>query len=235
MRPFVHASILNAGLLLLCSPLHAEPRRAVVELFTSQGCSSCPPADAYVGELAQRPDVLALSFHVDYWDDLGWRDRFDSPEATARQRRYADAMNLPSVYTPQVVIDGHENFVGSDRRSIGQSLGKPRGGIPVAIAIREHTVLIDLAATAGVPSSDVLLVAYRHSATSAIGRGENSGRTLTEYNIVRSVRRLGNYTGEAREYGVDTGSLPTDATDVAVLVQQSDQGPVVAAASRSLQ
>src|SRR5271170_1584198 len=111
------AIFMTGVLMLISSGVRAEPRPAVVELFTSEGCSSCPPAETYVGELAQRPGVLALSFHVDYWDDLGWRDRFGIPEATPRQRAYARAMSLSSVYTPQVVIDGHEDFVGSDRRS----------------------------------------------------------------------------------------------------------------------
>src|SRR5882757_2195980 len=103
---------LIAGTLLCGAPVvHAQSTPAVVELFTSQGCSSCPPADTYVGELAQRRDVLALSFHVDYWDDQGWRDRFGLPEAVQRQRAYAKVLRLPSVYTPQVVIDGRNNFV----------------------------------------------------------------------------------------------------------------------------
>ncbi len=94
----------------------------MVELFTSQGCSSCPPADTYLGELTQRRDVLALAFHVDYWDDLGWRDRFGLPDAVERQRAYAKALRLSTVYTPQVVIDGQDDFVGSDVKSIGREI-----------------------------------------------------------------------------------------------------------------
>ena len=214
--------------------LGAQQRPAVVELFTSEGCSSCPPAEVYIGELARRPDVLALSFHVDYWDDLGWRDRFDIPEATPRQRGYARAMHLSSVYTPQAVVDGHEDFVGSDRRQIDQSLRSSRTGIPVTISMSYRTVHIDLAGMTGVAAGDVLLLAYRQSAISAIGRGENSGRTLTEYHIVRAERHLGYYTGEAHKYDVDVASLPKDATDVAVLVQLVGQGAIVAAASHSL-
>ena len=234
MQAFSFTLVISASLTLFSGPLRAEPRPAVVELFTSEGCSSCPPAEAYVGELAQRPDVLALSFHVDYWDDLGWRDRFSVPDATPRQRGYAKALSLSSVYTPQIVIDGREDFVGSDRRKIGKSLSYPRAGIPVKIALRDGMVHIELAASAGVSASDVLLVAYQRSAISAIGRGENSGRTLTEYSIVRAVRHLGNYAGEAGEYATAVASLPKDATDIAVLVQLLRQGPVIAAASRSL-
>src|SRR5271166_3468453 len=111
----------------------AQPRPAVVELFTSEGCSSCPPAERYIGELTQRSDVLALTFHVDYWDDLGWRDRFALPASVQRQRNYARSLRLSTVYTPQVIIDGKDNFVGSDRTSIGLSLGRSRNGIAVGI------------------------------------------------------------------------------------------------------
>ena len=109
----MRTTIVAACLLFISGGLRAQERPAVVELFTSEGCSSCPPAEAYVGELAQRPDVLALSFHVDYRDDLGWRDHFDIPEATPRQRRYAQALSLSSVYTPQIVVDGYEHFVAA--------------------------------------------------------------------------------------------------------------------------
>ena len=234
MRTFALTLLISAGLTFLTGPLRAEPRPAVVELFTSEGCSSCPPAEAYLGELAQRPDVLALSFHVDYWDDLGWRDRFGIAEATPRQKGYANALNLSSVYTPQVVIDGQEDFVGSDRRKIGKSLSHSRAGIPVKIAQRDGVLHIDLPAMTGISPSDVLLVAYQHSAISVIGRGENSGRTLTEYNIVRAVKHLGQYDGRARTYRAELRSLPTDATDVALIVQAPGQGPILGAARCSL-
>src|SRR5271167_1386568 len=159
MRSPLHQTLMSAALLCGAAAANGQPRPAVVELFTSEGCSSCPPAEAYVGELAQRPDVLALSFHVDYWDDLGWRDRFDIPEATPRQRRYAQALSLSSVYTPQIVVDGYQDFVGSDRRKIGRSLSTPRTGIPVSIAVNESTVTVDLATAVGSPRGDVVLVA----------------------------------------------------------------------------
>ena len=234
MRATIVAACISGGLLFISGGLRAQQRPAVVELFTSEGCSSCPPAEAYVGELAQRPDVLALSFHVDYWDDLGWRDRFDIPEATPRQRQYAQALSLSSVYTPQIVVDGYEDFVGSDRRKIGRSLSTPRTGIPVSIAVNEGKVIVDLATAVGGPRGDVVLVAYQQSAISSIGRGENSGRTLTEYHIVRAVRHLGYYNGDAKQYATEIGSLPKDATHVAVLVQLPGQGRVVAASSHAL-
>src|SRR5580693_5811193 len=127
------STLLIAGASLCCAALvNAQPRPAVVELFTSEGCNSCPPAEAYIGELAQRHDVLALAFHVDYWDDLGWRDRFELPEAVRRQNVYAKTLKLSSVYTPQVVIDGQHDFVGSDRPSIVRALAGNRSGVALA-------------------------------------------------------------------------------------------------------
>ena len=232
MRTLAIICLISANLII--SPLYAEQRPAVVELFTSEGCSSCPPAEAYVGELSQRPDVLALSFHVDYWDDLGWRDRFDIPEATPRQKGYAKALNLSSVYTPQIVIDGQRDFVGSDRQKIDKALSVARSGIPVKIDVIDGVLRIKLVATPGISSSEVLLVPYLRTAVSAIGRGENSGRTITEYNIVRAVHHLGSFTGEETQYAANVSSLPKDTTDVAVLVQVLRQGTVIAAATRSL-
>src|SRR5438876_198466 len=130
----------SIGLVLGITPVAAAERPIVVELFTSQGCSSCPPADALLAELADRPGILALSFHVDYWDRLGWKDPFSSPAATRRQQRYADLLGLATVYTPQIVVDGKWQAVGSDRAEVERALGSARGRrdeVPVALAV-EH-------------------------------------------------------------------------------------------------
>src|ERR1700690_3350803 len=215
-----------------CLAAPAAPRPVVVELFTSQGCSSCPPADALLGELARAPGVLALAFHVDYWDYLGWNDRFALPAATERQRRYVAALRLASAYTPQMVVDGQTELVGADRAAIEPLLRGPRLGVPIAITLQDAQLDIELPSQPAAASADVTLYAYVAEARSAIGRGENAGRILREFNIVRESLPLGRWEGESRRFTVPVRKLPEDATAVAVLVQRPGQGPVVGAASR---
>ena len=240
--------IIAAALAGLAASAGAERRPAVLELFTSEGCSSCPPAEQFIAELAQRRDVLPLSFHVDYWDDLGWRDRFSSAEATQRQRVYARVLRRSSVYTPQAVIDGRLDIVGSERQAITMALAAPREGVPVTIALTGSSIDVRVglrpeAPAVGGPAdrgpadrgpADVLMVGYLRQATSRIGRGENAGRTLQESNVVRSLQVLGAWNGAARDYQVASGSLPAEVTDVAVLVQSGNQGLIFGAATQSL-
>jgi hypothetical protein len=228
------AGVLLVSALLGAAAVDAQPRPAVVELFTSEGCSSCPPAEAFLGELAHRSDVLALAYHVDYWDDLGWRDRFGLSEAVQRQRKYAKTLRLSSVYTPQVVIDGQADYVGNDHASIGRGLAANRDGVGIALSVRDGEVLIDLAAQANVALSDIVLVGYQRQAVSAIGRGENAGRTLTEFNIVRVIHTLGQWDGRAQQFQTRVDSFPADATDVAALVQPVGQGHIIGAAAHAL-
>jgi hypothetical protein len=234
MRSSLHHWLIAAALLCGAATVNAQSRPAVVELFTSQGCSSCPPADTYIGELSQRRDVLALAFHVDYWDDLGWRDRFGLPDAVQRQRTYAKVLRLSSVYTPQVVIDGQDNFVGSDVKSISRALTGNRNGVAVALSVRDGEVLVGLEPQEKGAPSDVLLVAYLRTALSPIGRGENAGRTLKEFNIVRDFHSLGRWAGQKQQYHLRVDSLPRDSTDVAVLVQLLGQAPIIGAATVAL-
>jgi hypothetical protein len=216
------------------SQSQVQPRPVVVELFTSQGCSSCPPADAYLGTLTTRSDVLALGFHVGYWDDLGWRDRFALPQSLERQTVYARNLHRSSVYTPQLVVDGREDDFHSDGKLVNRALGEHRGGVPVSISLREAQIQVEIGTQAGVAAGDVLLVAYLRHAVSNIGRGENAGRTLAEFNIVRDIRALGPWKGEAESFRVPVSSLPPDATDVAALIQSTGQGPIIGAGARAL-
>ena len=227
------ALALSAGLADAQSPAALPPapsRPTVVELYTSEGCSSCPPAEAQIGRLAKQEDVIALAFHVDYWDDLGWRDRFGLPEAVTRQRQYARTLHLPSVYTPQLVIDGQRDLVGGG----GSGISGRQPGVPLDVAVQNGSLMVTLGAQSQQAACDVWLVGYLPEATSRVTRGENAGRELHEFNVVRSVRTLGRWNGESRSFNVPLTSLAADASGVAVLVQQHDQGPIVGAATRLL-
>jgi hypothetical protein len=209
----------------------AEPRPVVLELYTSEGCSTCPPAEALVAALAQqRPDVLPLSFHVDYWDNQGWHDRFSLAEASRRQHRYADKSRHDSVYTPQGIIDGSTDRALSSP-SLVSDLAGPREGVAIHGNLDEGFLNLSVAGQPGAKSCDVLLIAFLRQATTHIGRGENSGKTLEEFNIVRSILRLGSWNGSPGTFRVPLSSLPKDATHAAILIQTKGQGPILGAMS----
>jgi hypothetical protein len=212
----------------------ASAKPVVVELFTSQGCSSCPPADALLGEIAKLPNVVALAFHVDYWDSIGWRDRYEIPAAASRQVRYVDTLNLSSAFTPQVVIDGKASYVGSDRRRILSALAQRQEDVPIGVEVSESEVTVSLPERAVQNGCDLNVIAYLPEAATAVGRGENSGRTLTEYNIVRQFRRVAAWDGKPSVLRLPLSSFPADATRVAVLLQRGNQGSIVGSAVAAL-
>ena len=210
--------------------LAQQPSRPLVlELYTSQGCSSCPPADALLGELTERADVLPLAFHVDYWDDLGWRDRFSLPAAAQQQRWWAMANGLPDVYTPQLIIDGRRSVVGSDRAAVIAALREPRTTVAVQAELRDGVVRVSVPARTGTEVYDVYAIAYLPRAATVIARGENAGRTLTEWNIVRSWHRLGVSRGAAAVFTIAGNVLPTDASRVAIVLQEAGRGGIAGA------
>ena len=217
------------ALFALSGTAAAAARPAVVELFTSQGCSSCPPAEAYLGKLTARTDVIALAFHVTYWDDLGWRDRFGLTEAVDRQNLYAKNFRSASVYTPQLVIDGLSGTPGTDLR-----LAAASDAVPVAVDVVDGNVQVEVGTNPHFTGGDVVLLSYLRHAVSAIGRGENAGRKLEEFNIVRGIRKLGAWHGDGARFSVPVGSLPADVTDVAVLVQGAGQKAIIGAAARAV-
>lgn len=227
-------AVAAAAMVGAAAATQAQPRPVVVELFTSQGCSSCPPADAYLGRLSARSDVLALAFHVGYWDDLGWRDRFALPQSVGRQNVYARNLHRSSVYTPQLVVDGREDDFSPGGKAVARALSQNRDGVPVWVSVRDAQIQVKIGAEPGVAPCDVVLVAYLRHAVSSIGRGENAGRTLEEFNIVRDIRTLGAWKGETQNFRVPVSSLPSDATDVAVLVQPLGQAPIVGAGAQAL-
>jgi hypothetical protein len=219
-------------LTLMAATAWAQPAPTVVELYTSEGCSSCPPAEAQVGALAHQDGVIALAFHVDYWDSLGWKDRFEVPVAVPRQKQYAQRLHLSTVYTPQLVIDGQHDEVGGGKLANFSAARAP--GVPLDLAVTHEQLQIAVGSQPQAAACDVLLVSYLPEATSKVTRGENAGHELHDFNIVRSFTNLGSWLGPARSFSVPLTSLPSDATAVAVLVQQKDQGAIVGAAKYAL-
>lgn len=201
------------------APAAAQTRPVVVELFTSQGCSSCPPADALLGRLAQQPGILALGYHIDYWDGPGWKDPFSSPESTARQRGYARRFDRGQVFTPQMVIDGREDVVGSDSDAVLRMISDaaPRAAAALHFSADRKTVTI----AKGEGSGTVLLVRFVVHRTTAIGGGENEGRTAEDSDGVAAVATLGQWTGAARDFTIDP---PKPGEGLAVLVEAPGGG-----------
>ncbi|CCQ72189.1 thioredoxin family protein [Magnetospira sp. QH-2] len=205
----------------------------VVELFTSQGCSSCPPADAFIGELADRRDVLPLSFHVDYWDYIGWKDPFADPDHTRRQRTYAHRFRQRSVYTPQVVVHGTYEGVGSDRRSVNRLITKARNqGRSIAVNLNRDGdgLKVHLPETHPGVEAEVLLVLYDSEHVTKVRRGENRGETLINRNVVRSMVSLGTWDGMETAFHVDASRLDAAGDACAVLLQEPHGGVIVGAA-----
>ncbi len=221
--------VLSLGLLAsLPMVANAAERPVVVELFTSQGCSSCPPANAYLNELSGgHRDVLALAFHVPYWDRLGWKDPFSMEAATDRQgvygRRFGDGS-----YTPEIVVDGAASMVGSDRSEVGSAIENARrnGRNAAAVHVTKNGEQVSIEVGAGSGSGRILLIGFGHGHTTAIGRGENGGRTLTEANVVRSI---GQWSGAALRLNEH---FP-EGQDVAILLEAPD-GRIIGAARLGL-
>lgn len=221
-----HLAIAALVLLPVSAPASAGGRPVVVELFTSQGCSACPPAEALLGEYAGRADVLALGFHVTYWDDLGWKDTYSLEGATDRQSAYADRLGGGS-FTPQMVVDGLTSVVGSRRGEAGAAIAKAAareaGSADITLTRRDGRVSVRIGAGQG--SARVLLVGFDRRRQTAIARGENGGRTVDQSNVVRSIRSLGAWNGAALRL---TEAAPA-GEDAAVILQEPN-GRIVGAA-----
>ncbi len=204
----------------------------VVELFTSQGCSSCPPADELLAEIADRDDIIALALHVDYWDYIGWKDVFANPEHTVRQRGYSRAVGKRSIYTPHMIIGGKDHVSGRKPMKLAQLIENHKALPPVAMVALERVtgrVTIRVTATGGLPAGGavVQLVTFTAHDSVKISRGENAGRTLNYHNIVRDLVEVGRWDGRGA-YSA-TVRVPENMS-VAVLVQQRNYGPILGAA-----
>lgn len=226
----------------------AEPR-AVIELFTSQGCSSCPAADKLAGELAHDSSLLIMSLPVDYWDYLGWKDTLALHGHTVRQRAYAAARGDREVYTPQIVVNGVVHVLGSDKAAIENAIEQTRRAaaplsVPVTMTVADGKVTVNVPAASGDNSKgEVWLCSVSSKVPVAIGRGENSGRTLTYTNVVRGWVKLGEWTGKAQTFSLPVNELsrgdvsPNDIDRVDVVVQSgaaAKPGLMLGAATASL-
>lgn len=204
----------------------AAEQPVLVELFTSQGCSSCPPAEQVLLDLAERrPDVLALGYHVDYWDRLGWKDVYSSPAATQRQRRYQSLLGTSNVYTPQIVVGGRSDVIGSDGEAVSAAIAANRTGRAVPVTISRAGDVLQISIGAGPGSGKVVLVGFDRRQETAIRRGENAGRSVRQANVVRSIAELGDWQGTEL-----TLSRPVPAGDGFALILQAPNGRVLATA-----
>jgi hypothetical protein len=221
---------------VLARPAFAAVKRPViVELFTSQGCSSCPPADAYFKTLKEQPDVLALSYHVDYWDYLGWRDTLGSSEFSQRQYDYAKSRGDKNVYTPQMIINGGKHFVGSQRDQVSSAIASARAENAtdwVDMEMSDNATDVTIAIPAGKPMKEATLwlLAFAHSISVEIKKGENAGSTVEYHNVVRKMVPAGMWHGEAAKIMLPKGSVvPEGCKGWVALLQEGKVGRVIGA------
>jgi hypothetical protein len=221
------------------APSTSAQVKGVYELFTSQGCSSCPAADELLGHLAKRDDVIALSLAVDYWDYLGWRDTLARPEFTTRQKAYAKVLGDGMVYTPQAVVNGLAHINGSDAERIDRALDRTAqvfaaSRVPIKLSAAEGRLVIDVAsAPNGVAAKEatVWLATIASSVKVPILRGENQGRTIVYSNVVRALMPVGTWSGKEMIVQLDRSSFMHGGADrCAVFLQQGHGGPIVGAA-----
>jgi hypothetical protein len=232
------------ALAALTSGVQAEQAKTpvVIELYTSQACSSCPPADKFLGELAKQKDVIALSLHVTYWNYLGWKDDFSSATATNRQKAYRWSLRQSMIWTPQMVVQGRYPTVGSDRSKTAYYMGHVRKGdyahVPVSLAKaggRKIKVSVGAATGKAPKVGEIYLFLFDKRHVRKIRAGENAGRTITYSNVVREIRRIGVYKGDAVALTVSAAGAKGAARDGAVvLVQNKRVGPIFGAAKLTL-
>jgi hypothetical protein len=222
------------------SAVASRPVTAVIELFTSQGCSSCPPADALLKDIAaSHKDVMALTLPVDIWDYIGWKDTLATPKNSERQRAYSRLLGSGPVYTPQMVVNGVSQAVGSDAREVDVAMEKAKAAlgakrVPVQLWPHRNSVIIELGdAPAGVDVKDstIWLAVVQKSVTVPIQRGENAGETLTYHNVVRELTPVGAWSGKAATIQLlRSAFMRPDIEDIIVLIQEADYGAIVGAA-----
>jgi hypothetical protein len=221
----VALSVVIAALASAAAASERKGPRAVIELFTSQGCSSCPAADKLIGELANDPSIIAMSLSIDYWDYLGWKDTLALPGHANRQRAYAKVRGDREVYTPQAVVNGVAHALGSDRAAIERAIAQIRRpntlAVPVKLSRDGDKLTVSVPGTSETASGEFWLCPISSRVSVAIGRGENRGRTITYFNVVRRWIRLGDWNGEARTFHVPVNDFAgPDVDAVAVVLQE---------------
>lgn len=232
------------AIVAIIRPAHADPR-AVVELFTSQGCSSCPPADKIIGELAKDPNVIALSMPIDYWDYLGWKDTLADSRFSARQKAYSHMRGDRDVYTPQAVINGSMHVIGSDRSSIESAIrdtDRSTGvmSVPVTMTLTGKQINVSVAAAKAPTAArgEVWICSVSKAVPIQIQRGENRGREITYHNVVRNLLKVGDWNGSSGSWTVPLENISRDGVDAAaVYVQDGNRdkpGAMLGAAFTSL-
>ena len=236
LKLFIHgAAALAIGLTVAARDLGAAEHEppVVVELFTSQGCSSCPPAEALLRELAKRPGVIALELHVDYWDYIGWKDPFASHVYTQRQRGYGGSLGERYIYTPQMVFNGRTHAVGSDRGKVEAEINAMRDdaepGPKIELTRVGNSVRVRIDGKAVDSAYDIFFVTFDAEHKTRVARGENRGMTLINTNIVRALDKVGQWRGQPVDLTVSLAGKKGDG-GCAVLVQKVGNGPIVAAA-----
>ena len=214
------------AIIAIIRPAHADPR-AVVELFTSQGCSSCPPADKIIGELAKDPNVIALSMPIDYWDYLGWKDTLADSRFSARQKAYSHMRGDRDVYTPQVVVNGSAHLIGSDRAGIDGAIkdtSKADGvmSVPVTMTLSGKLINVSVAASKAptVAHGEVWICSVSKEVPIAIGRGENRGREIIYHNVVRNLLKVGDWNGSSGSWTIPLEKISHEGVDAAVVYVQ---------------
>ena len=216
------------GVLVFGAAASAEPK-AIVELFTSQGCSSCPPADKLLGELSKDPSLIVLSLPIDYWDYLGWKDTLADKRFTARQKAYSHMRGDREVYTPQVVVNGKVHAVGSDRSSIERAIEQTTKdvgimSVPVSLTVTNGQLNVSVAPAPSSSRGEIWLWSIARAVPIAIGRGENHGREITYHNVVRNWLKVGDWTGKAGNWSVPIENVMREGVDGAIVyVQDGDR------------
>lgn len=226
LRRRLASASLIAGVLIASSSFAGAAPRALLELFTSQGCSSCPPADKLLGELSKDPSLIALSLPIDIWDYLGWKDTLALPGHTARQRAYAEVRGDRQVYTPQLVVNGAVHVVGSDRAAIDHAiLVTDRDPDIMSLAVMASAADGQLSVKVKAPpgkqtKGEVWLCPLARTISVVVGRGENRGHTLVYHNVVRAWRKLGDFAGADSSWSVPLDKIENGRVDAAAVIVQ---------------